>query len=41
MRTAVELAVATGIDPGVIAQLDGDTFATLLDVVIERNKPKG
>lgn len=33
MRTAVELAVMTGIPYQSIAALDGDTLATMLDVV--------
>lgn len=33
MRTVVELAVMTGIPVQSIAALDGDTLATMLDVV--------
>lgn len=36
MRSVVELAVATGISPREIAQLDADTLATLVDVVTSR-----
>lgn len=36
MRTVVELSVVTGISPAVLAGLDADTLATMIDVVIEQ-----
>jgi hypothetical protein len=36
MRTVAELAVATGIGPAQLLELDGDWIATLADVLAER-----
>jgi hypothetical protein len=36
MRSVVELAVATGISPRELSQLDADTLATLVDVITTR-----